>query len=201
MQHIGFAGSYDPTATYRILEGGTGLTGSFDSVASNYAFLDASLFYDRVNYTVDLTLARNDISFADKVGTANQRAAAAAAEAAGAGNAVFNAAAALPDKRIGSRRGLSTACPARFTPACSRASLKSARMLRTTVNNRLRSAGSGGATPVVPHSGLCGGVRHGFTRRQGPCGARARGCGTAGRSGARASAPGPARTATAMRPQ
>ena len=80
MQHIGFAGSYNPIATYRILEGGTGLTGSFDSVASDYAFLDASLVYDRVNYTVDLTLTRNDISFSDKVSTANQRATAAAAE-------------------------------------------------------------------------------------------------------------------------
>ncbi|WP_293718782.1 autotransporter domain-containing protein [Stappia sp.] len=149
VQHIGFAGSYNPIATYRILEGGTGLTGSFDSVASDYAFLDASLVYDRVNYTVDLTLTRNDISFSDKVSTANQRATAAAAEAAGAGNAVFNAAAALPDNA--SVLGASFDSLSGEVHASLQSSLvEGARMLRTTVNNRLRSSGAGGAAPVVP---------------------------------------------------
>uniref|UniRef100_UPI003BACA105 autotransporter outer membrane beta-barrel domain-containing protein n=1 Tax=Stappia sp. TaxID=1870903 RepID=UPI003BACA105 len=149
VQHIGFAGGYNPIATYRILEGGTGLTGSFDSVASDYAFLDASLVYDRVNYTVDLTLTRNDISFSDKVSTANQRATAAATEAAGAGNAVFNAAAALPDNA--SVLGASFDSLSGEVHASLQSSLvEGARMLRTTVNNRLRSSGAGGAAPVVP---------------------------------------------------
>ncbi|WP_321342296.1 autotransporter domain-containing protein [uncultured Cohaesibacter sp.] len=150
VKHIGFAGNYAPMSTYRILEGGTGLTGSFDDpVTSDYAFLDASLIYDRVNYTVDLKLARNDISFAEKVNTSNQRAAATAAEAAGLGNAVFNAAALLPDNAA--VLGAAFDSLSGEVHASMQSSLvNGAGMLRTTVSNRLRSLGTDGVAPLDP---------------------------------------------------
>ncbi len=149
VQQIGLAGSYSPTATYRILEGGTGLTGSFDSVISDYAFLDASLAYDRDNYTVDLTLSRNDISFADKVSTANQRATATATEAAGLGNPVFDAAAVLPDNAA--VLGAAFDSLSGEVHASLQSSLvEGAGVLRNAVNNRMRSAEAGGAAPEVP---------------------------------------------------
>ncbi|SNY57992.1 outer membrane autotransporter barrel domain-containing protein [Pseudooceanicola antarcticus] len=143
VQHIGFDGTYDPSATYRILEGGTGLTGAFDSVTSDYAFLDPSLVYDRDNYTVDLKLLRNDISFSDKVGTTNQRAVAAVSEAAGHGNAVFDAAAFLPDDAA--VLGAAFDSLSGEVHASLQSSLvENTDLLRTTLGQRLRSFGANG---------------------------------------------------------
>ena len=144
VQHIGFDGTYDPSATYRILEGGTGLTGAFDSVTSDYAFLDPSLVYDRGNYTVDLKLLRNDISFSDKVGTTNQRAVAAVSEAAGHGNAVFDAAAFLPDDAAVLGAAFDS-LSGELHASLQSSLVENTDLLRTTLGQRLRSIGANGA--------------------------------------------------------
>lgn len=72
VMHIGIDGPYKPLASYRILSAGTGLTGAFDEVSSDFAFLTPSLSYDYDNYAVDLTLKRNGNSFASQSHTRNQ---------------------------------------------------------------------------------------------------------------------------------
>ncbi|MBS9478670.1 beta strand repeat-containing protein, partial [Ancylobacter radicis] len=56
------AGYANPLATYTILTAQGGVTGSFATVTTNYAYLLPSLSYDASN--VYLTLARNDVRFA-----------------------------------------------------------------------------------------------------------------------------------------
>lgn len=95
--HIGPDIGYKPFSSYRILTAGTGLEGAFDGVSSNFAFLTTDLVYDYLNYTVDLTLVRNDIDFAAKAASRNQRSVAGAIEGLGFGNAVYDAILTLPD--------------------------------------------------------------------------------------------------------
>jgi outer membrane autotransporter protein len=149
VRHIGLSGTYSPTATYRILEGGTGLSGSFDNVASDYAFLTPELIYDRANYTVDLKLARNDISFADKVATANQMVAAAAVETLGLGNAVFDAAAVLPDNAAVLGAAFDS-LSGEIHASLQSTMIETGSQLRDAVNDRLRTTTTGGVRPSAP---------------------------------------------------
>lgn len=64
-------GSYAPSTDYTILTAGS-LTGHFDSVSSNLAFLDPSLRY--AANSVYLRLTRNDIRYDSVAQTPNQRA-------------------------------------------------------------------------------------------------------------------------------
>src|SRR5690606_19172418 len=91
--HIGENGTYKPFSTYTILTADGGLNGRFDSVTSNFAFLDPDLDYDANN--VRLTLARNDASFGSVGRTRNQRAAASGVESLGAGNGLHDAVVAM----------------------------------------------------------------------------------------------------------
>ncbi|MFC4278541.1 autotransporter outer membrane beta-barrel domain-containing protein [Achromobacter aloeverae] len=70
--HIGTDGSYAPFRSYTILTSDGGLSGTFGSVQSNYAFLTPTLAYTANN--VDMTLERNDTSFEALGMTRNQRA-------------------------------------------------------------------------------------------------------------------------------
>ncbi|MGQ7960588.1 autotransporter domain-containing protein [Pseudomonas sp. SP16.1] len=79
-------GTYAPSTSYSILSAGQ-LSGQFDSVSSNLAFLDPSLSYDGSDVT--LTLTRNDISFTSLARTPNQRAFAEAAESLDQDNEVY----------------------------------------------------------------------------------------------------------------
>jgi fibronectin-binding autotransporter adhesin len=67
---------------YTILTADGGVTGTFGSVTSNFAFLTPTLVYDANN--AYLSLARNDLGFATLGLTRNERATAAAIEALGA---------------------------------------------------------------------------------------------------------------------
>ena len=87
VRHIGFDGIYAAVSDYTIVTAGNGITGTFGSVESDYAFLDATLGYD--TNAVTLTLSRNDIALADVAATRNQRAAAAGVEGLGFGNALY----------------------------------------------------------------------------------------------------------------
>ena len=87
--HVGLDGTYAPQATYTILTADGGVAGTFDGVASTFAFLDPTLGYTATS--VLLTLARNEASFPSVGQTPNQRAAAAGVESLGSGSTVYDA--------------------------------------------------------------------------------------------------------------
>lgn len=63
-------GDYRPLSTYTILTAGAGVTGQFEAVTSNLAFLSPELAYSA--NAVTLTLVRNDVAFASVATTRNQ---------------------------------------------------------------------------------------------------------------------------------
>ncbi len=75
--------------SYTILSAAGGVSGSFDTIKSNYAFVTPVLDYS--SGTIDLTLQRNDTSFATAGTNANQRAAAGGIESLGASNSLYDA--------------------------------------------------------------------------------------------------------------
>lgn len=82
-------GNYSPRTDYVILTGATGVTGTFGSVTSDLAFLDPLLRYSPNSVT--LSLYRNDIDFADIAVGFNQVGVAAAVQALGIDNPLYEA--------------------------------------------------------------------------------------------------------------
>ena len=82
------SGNYGLATNYTILSAGN-ITGTFDDVTSNFAFLSPTLTYGTT--ATDMQLDRNSVQFADVAETANGRSTAAAVEALGSGNGVYNA--------------------------------------------------------------------------------------------------------------
>lgn len=80
------AGTYSLATTYTILTGDS-VTGAFDEVNSDLAFLSPILTYDPTSVT--LGLYRNDVDFADVTETRNTRATAEAVQSLGVTNSVF----------------------------------------------------------------------------------------------------------------
>jgi autotransporter-associated beta strand protein len=72
VQVMAEAGDYRPLTTYTILNAAGGVTGRFEGVTSNLAFLSPELAYDA--NAVTLTLVRNDLSFASAAASRNQAA-------------------------------------------------------------------------------------------------------------------------------
>ncbi len=97
--HTGNIGDYRLNSTYTILKAGGTLTGAFDDVSSDFAFLTPGLAYDYGAGTVDLQLARNKRDFDSVAITRNQKATAKGIESMGlgSGHAVYDAIAKLPD--------------------------------------------------------------------------------------------------------
>ncbi|WP_147372366.1 autotransporter domain-containing protein [Henriciella barbarensis] len=89
VQHIGLDGIYAPTSTYTILTADGGVTGTFDSVATDFAFLDAALEYDA--NSVALTLTRNGVALTDVAQTANQLSVATSLAGLATSDALFGA--------------------------------------------------------------------------------------------------------------
>jgi uncharacterized protein with beta-barrel porin domain len=81
-------GTFDDQKAYTILTAGS-IEGDFDEVTADLAFLSPHLSYDANN--VYLGLRRNDVGFADTGATGNQVAVAAAAEALGPQNPIYDA--------------------------------------------------------------------------------------------------------------
>jgi outer membrane autotransporter protein len=82
-------GDYNPTTSYTILTADGGVTGQFANATSNLAFLTPSLAYGA--NSVQLTLIRNDLSFAAAGKTRNQIATGSAIDGAFAvGSAVYD---------------------------------------------------------------------------------------------------------------
>ncbi len=80
VQVLAQSGSYAPRTTYTIVNATGGLSGTFSSVTSNYAFLSPSLSYDANNAYLTLSTA-----FANGGQTPNQQAAGAALDQAVSG--------------------------------------------------------------------------------------------------------------------
>lgn len=83
------AGNYAAETDYTILTAAGGVSGAFGDATSSLAFLTPELSYTAT--AVQLRLTRNGLDFAGVGGTFNQRATGAAVEAAGAGNAAYDA--------------------------------------------------------------------------------------------------------------
>lgn len=86
--------TYNPSTTYTILEGGS-LTGSFDTVTENFAYLDADVTYDATKAYLTLTRCVSCGTFASLATTSNQTGVANAVESQGNGT-LYNAVLALP---------------------------------------------------------------------------------------------------------
>ncbi|MCQ1781372.1 autotransporter domain-containing protein [Neorhizobium galegae] len=86
--HVGMTGAYTLTSTYTILTASGGVTGAFDGVTSNFAFLDPALGYTQ--NAVTLSLKRNGIGFVEAGTTRNQRATAEALDTLGFGNPLYD---------------------------------------------------------------------------------------------------------------
>ncbi|TJV24571.1 MAG: autotransporter domain-containing protein [Mesorhizobium sp.] len=87
--HIGVDGGYKPSSTYTILTADGGVSGQFDSVTSDFAFLDPFLAYDGDD--VNLTLNRNNVAFTDFAQTFNQKSTAGVLETLGSLSALYQA--------------------------------------------------------------------------------------------------------------
>ncbi|ATN35321.1 autotransporter outer membrane beta-barrel domain-containing protein [Rhizobium sp. ACO-34A] len=87
LELIAGTGSYTPGIDYTIITAASGITGSFDNVTSDFAFLTPVLTYGGTG--IDLSLDRNDVAFADVASTANGRSTAGAVEALGASNSLY----------------------------------------------------------------------------------------------------------------
>ena len=83
------AGNYMSGKRYTILSAEGGITGTFGDLSQNMPFVSLGLAYDP--NAVYLDIARNDVDFIATAKTSNQKSAAAALEALGAGNAVYDA--------------------------------------------------------------------------------------------------------------
>jgi len=89
VRHIGLTGDYGPASIYTILTAAGGVTGTFDGIETDFAFLDASLDYEAD--AVLMLLERNAIPFPAVGETFNQRSTAAAVEATQPGDPLYDA--------------------------------------------------------------------------------------------------------------
>lgn len=85
--------TYNATTGYTIISASK-VSGSFDTVTENFAFLDASVAYSATEVT--LTLARNGASFADMASTPNRKSTADAIQSIGTGS-LHSSVKALPE--------------------------------------------------------------------------------------------------------
>ena len=129
------SGTYNPRTTYAILTAAGGVSGRFDGVTANLAFLSPGLRY-RPN-EVDLTLTRNDVPLAAGATGRNGIAAANAIQAAGAGRAYDAALAFTSDEAADGFRALSGDIHASTVSAA----YETAFFVREAVLDRLRRGG------------------------------------------------------------
>lgn len=106
--HVGPEGGFESTRQYTILTAGA-INGQFNTVSSNYAFLDPALRYGTQDVTLQLgrkqvpvdpatpTAPNRPITFADAARTGNQRAVANALDSLPSGNALHEYILTLPE--------------------------------------------------------------------------------------------------------
>lgn len=86
---IAGAGNWNPSTSYLIIDTDGGVTGQFDQVKSNLAFLTETVNYNIPNQ-VWLTMIRNETGFGDLDGTYNQNNAGQGIESLGGGHALYD---------------------------------------------------------------------------------------------------------------
>ncbi|HEY9275528.1 autotransporter-associated beta strand repeat-containing protein, partial [Achromobacter sp.] len=148
--HIGIDGDYALGSVYTILRADGALSGRFDTVTSDYAFLMPRLQYDYGAGRVSLELARSATAMASAAATRNQRAAAGAIDSIGmgAGNGLYDAIVALPDDK-GLLRSSFDQLSGEIHASAKTVLLEDSRYVRDAANERLRSAaGSVGASAM-----------------------------------------------------
>ncbi len=121
---------------YTILSAQQGVSGQFDAVAPNYLFLGTGLSYQPTGVT--LSVGRNGTSFASVAQTANERAAAAAADALAAGNPVYESL--LGSGTAGEARQAFRQLSGQIHADIASALVNDSRYLREALNGRLRQA-------------------------------------------------------------
>lgn len=92
--HIGPDGGFQTTREYTILTAGT-ISGTFEGVSSNYAYLKPTLSYS--DEDVKMKLQRNSVSFEETANTSNQRSAARALASLPEGSALREFILTLPE--------------------------------------------------------------------------------------------------------
>ncbi|KCV25821.1 outer membrane autotransporter barrel domain protein [Bordetella bronchiseptica SBL-F6116] len=139
--HVGATGQYQLRSTYTLLTTGGALSGRFDTVSSDFAFLTPELRYDYGAGTVGLALARNDRGFASMALTDNQRATAQGIDSIGlaAGHAVYDAVAQLPDDAPLVRASLD-ALSGEIHASAKTALIEDSRFVRDAAKDRVRAA-------------------------------------------------------------
>lgn len=138
--HVGATGNYPLRTSHTILSAGT-LSGRFDGVTSDFAFLTPSLAYDYAAGTVSLDLQRNEQAFSSAARTRNQRATAQALDSIGmaAGHAVYDAFAQLPDDPVRIRDSIDQLA-GEVHASAKTALIEDSRIVRATATDRLRAA-------------------------------------------------------------
>jgi len=148
------AGGYQGDAEHEILRADLGLTGQFEGVTDDMAFLDTQLRYDPD--AAYLGVRRNGVTFTSFAGSANGAGAAGAIEALGVGNSLFDAAVTLSTADAGAAfEQLSGQEQASTATALADAGS----LVGSMANDRLRSSfGSAGAVEVPIMSYADGGT-------------------------------------------
>jgi outer membrane autotransporter protein len=146
--HIGETGDYKLNAAYTILTAGGSVTGKFDSVKSDFAFLNPELKYNYSGSEVQLILKRNGTTFDARGRTPNQRATARGIESMGSTSThgVYTAIAKLPDNQAVIERSLD-ALSGEIYGSTKTALIDDSRFVRDAATDRMRSAfGGAGST-------------------------------------------------------
>ncbi|MDD0843064.1 autotransporter domain-containing protein [Pseudomonas sp. Gutcm_11s] len=138
------AGSWSPSTSYSIVQAAS-LNGTFGSVSSNLAFLTPELSYSATG--VDLTMARNDISYVSVAETYNQRAVADALESAGGGS-LYDSVEVLSAEQA---RAAYDSLSGEIHASTRGALFDDSRHVREAVTERLRGGQSGLASGDVLH--------------------------------------------------
>ncbi|MGB3432542.1 autotransporter-associated beta strand repeat-containing protein [Achromobacter sp.] len=168
--HIGIDGDYGLRSVYTLLAADGTLSGRFDTVTSDYAFLTPKLGYDYGAGRVSLELARNGTAMASAADTRNQRAAAGAIDSIGmaAGNGLYDAIAVLPDDK-GLLRASFDQLSGEIHASAKTVLIEDSRYVRDAASERLRSAvGAVGASSVPVLASAGDGARLAAATAMGP---------------------------------
>lgn len=148
--HMAVDDNFAAATSYRILTAEAGLEGRFDDVSSVFAFLTPTLIYDYNNFTVDLELARNSMSFEAMAVSRNQLAVAACITALDNNHRVYQAIVTLPnDDRL--VRQSFDALSGEIHASVGTALMEDSRLVRRAALGRVRTAFDAvGARPGRP---------------------------------------------------
>ncbi|MDQ0996222.1 outer membrane autotransporter protein [Phyllobacterium ifriqiyense] len=144
------AGTYMPGQRYAILSAGDSITGTFADLSQNMPFVDMDIAYDPRNVYLDI--ARNDVAFSTIGLTRNEKASAAAIEALGAGNKVFDAVV-MQDSETNARVAFSQ-LSGEMHASAKTALINDSNLIRDGINDRIRAAFHDVAAAHVPVMGF-----------------------------------------------